>query len=75
MEACEIMKDFDGEKYIKSYCNKHKCHQCEGTDFNGEPNGYGCAGLEKRIETMYASILNRRRRAVEYRNNKVLEGK
>jgi hypothetical protein len=58
----EIMKDFDEDKYIKSYCNRRQCHQCEGTDYNGEPNGDGCDGLEKRRETMYNSILRRRQK-------------
>lgn len=60
----EIMKDFDRDKYIKSYCNKRNCHSCDGTDFNGEANGYGCGGLEQRIKTMYNSILKRRTRGM-----------
>ena len=60
MTEQEIMDDFEEDKYIKSYCKRHNCNQCEGTDFNGEPNGYGCEGLKKRVDTMYTSILNRR---------------
>ena len=56
----EIMLDFDEDKYTKSYCNKRKCHTCEGIDYNGEANGYSCDGLDKRIAIMYQSILKRR---------------
>lgn len=56
----EIMSDFDADKYTKAYCNRKQCSYCDGTDYNGEPNGYGCDGLDKRVETMYKSILKRR---------------
>ena len=56
----KIMSDFDDDKYTDAYCRKMKCNDCMGTDMNGEPNGYGCNGLEKRIENMYNSILKRR---------------
>lgn len=56
----EIMSDFDGDKYIKAFCKRQKCRECEGTDCNGEPNGYGCKDLNIRIDTMYQSIYNRR---------------
>ena len=56
----EIMLDFDEDKYTAAYCKRMKCRECIGTDFNGEPNGYGCGGLEERIKIMYNSILKRR---------------
>lgn len=55
-----IMQDFDPDNYIKAYCKKNKCTLCDGLDYNNEPNGYGCIGLDKRIENMYQSILKRR---------------
>ncbi len=58
--ANEIMKDFDEDKYTESFCKKEKCTACSGTDFNGEPNGYGCGPLDMRIGNMYKSILRRR---------------
>lgn len=60
MNELNIMDDFDSDKYTKSYCKRQNCNSCDGTDFNGEPNGYGCAGFEERIKTMYKSILRRR---------------
>ncbi len=62
MISQEIMEDFDEDKYIKSYCKSKKCNMCNGSNFNGESNGYGCEGLEKRINNMYNSILNRRKK-------------
>ena len=55
-----LMHDFDGEKYEKAFCNKIDCHCCEGTDYSGEPNGYGCDARDDRVERMYQSILKRR---------------
>lgn len=55
-----IMIDFEPDKYVDAYCRRQKCKTCEGTDINGEPNGYGCQGLEDRQERMYNSILKRR---------------
>ena len=57
----EIMRDFDGEKYIASYCAKNGCGRIE-LDHNGEPTCFGCDGLEKRVDAMYQSILKRRLR-------------
>lgn len=28
------------------YCDQIGCHACDGTDQNGEPNGYGCEERE-----------------------------
>jgi len=63
------MLDFDEDKYIEAYCNKHNCHACEGIDYNGETNGYGCDGLDKRIHTMYQSILKRRQKMLFNKND------
>lgn len=60
MTESEIMADFDDQKYIEPYCRKRKCNYCAGSDFSGEANGDGCEGLERRIKTMYDSILKRR---------------
>ncbi|BDB03753.1 hypothetical protein [Clostridium botulinum] len=65
MTEQEIMADFDEEKYVSAYCRKHNCSFCTGTTSSGEPNGYGCEGLENRINTMYTSILNRRKKKLE----------
>ena len=58
----DIMKDFDCDKYTEAFCKRMKCNECDGTDYNGEPNGYGCGALENRIDVMYQSILKRRLR-------------
>ena len=60
MNESEIMSDFDVEKYNGKYCKKMKCTACDGTDFNGEPNGYGCEGNDNYIESRYQSIYKRR---------------
>ena len=60
MTEREIMKDFDPSKYDGKFCKKINCHECEGTDFNGEPNGYGCQANEDYITSRYQSILKRR---------------
>ena len=62
MTEQEIMSDFDEDKYAEAYCRGQKCKQCEGTDWNGESNGYGCTGLDDRIQRMYLSILKRRQK-------------
>lgn len=62
MTSQEIMEDFDEDKYVKTYCKSKNCNMCNGSDSSGEPNGYGCEGLEKRIDNMYNSILNRRKK-------------
>jgi hypothetical protein len=64
----EIMSDFDEDKYVKAYCYKRKCHECDGTSITGEPNGDGCEGLSKRINTMYHSILTRRLKKLGFAN-------
>lgn len=61
MDEMVLMQDFVTDKYTEAYCRRKKCSACTGTDVNGEPNGYGCEGLTKRIDTMYRSILSRRR--------------
>ena len=46
----------DKEKYenvnelIDEFCLKKKCSICQGTDMEGEPNGYGCDGMEAFVE-------------------------
>ena len=60
MTENEIMRDFDEDKYLGKFCNKVNCYACDGTDFNGEPNGYGCQGNDDYIKSRYNSILKRR---------------
>ena len=55
----DLMRDFDSDKYVKSYCSRNQCEPIE-FDSNGEPSCYGCEGLDKRIRVMYLSILRRR---------------
>ena len=37
---------------VKRYCNKQKCKECDGSDESGEPNGYGCDGLEEYLSKL-----------------------
>ena len=62
MTEKEIMSDFDPSNYDDRYCNKIDCHECDGADFNSEPNGYGCQANDNYIDTRYQSILKRRRK-------------
>ena len=62
MKDSEIMNDFDEDKHGETYCKKKKCRACEGTDENGEPNGYGCVGRDEYISNRYNSILKNRKR-------------
>lgn len=36
------VEDIDG-----IFCDEQGCSECRGLDYNGEPNGYGCAGAEE----------------------------
>jgi hypothetical protein len=65
MNKKEIMKDFDSIKYEGIFCKKVNCSECEGTDYTGEPNGYGCSDEEKYIEKRYNSILKRRIKIID----------
>lgn len=56
----DIMNDFDNELYANRYCNKENCKECDGVDYNGEPNGYGCSDQDDYINKWYQSILKRR---------------
>ena len=64
MTEREIMKDFDEDKHGERFCKKMKCHECDGTDFNGEPNGYGCYGRDEYISKRYNAILENRKRRI-----------
>lgn len=48
----------DEDDLNQGYCDIKKCCQCDGTDQNGEPNGYGCPGQEKFIEKYWNSIIS-----------------
>ena len=54
------MNDFDEEYYIEKYCAKNDCRQCDGTDYNGEQNGYGYEKSDEYVEKRYQSIIKRR---------------
>jgi len=41
-----------------NFCKIEHCRECEGTDFNGESNGYACDGREEYIEKNYNSIIS-----------------
>lgn len=38
------------------YCKLVKCSKCNGTDLNGEPNGYGCNEMETFTETVISAL-------------------
>jgi len=61
----QIMKDFDSDKHGERFCKKENCHECDGTDFNGEPNGYGCEAQDEYIDSRYQSILRRRLKKIQ----------
>lgn len=69
MIESEIMSDFDEEKYNGKYCKKMKCNACDGTDFNNEPNGYGCEGNDDYIKSRYQSIYKRRLKKLDMTKN------
>lgn len=48
--------DFDCDTYGDKFCKKEKCRQCDGTDYNGEPNGYGCNARDNFIECKYKEL-------------------
>ena len=56
----EIMIDVDVDRFTERYCAKVGCRECNGTDMNGEPNGYGCQDQEDYAQKCYQSILKRR---------------
>jgi len=56
----ELMQDFDNDKYTEAFCKRKKCTACDGTDFEGEANGYGCIELDEYIDMRYNSLLKRR---------------
>jgi hypothetical protein len=62
----EIMSDFDDEKHEKRYCEKIKCSYCMGTDYSGEPNGYGCPSADAYVEKRYQSILKSRLKKISH---------
>lgn len=40
----------DENDLIEDYCKSVNCNICHGSDLNGEPNGYGCRGLDDFLE-------------------------
>lgn len=62
MNEDEIMQDFDEDKCAKLFCKRQNCCACDGMDYNGESNGYGCEALVNHINTVYQSILIRRKK-------------
>lgn len=51
--------DFDPDDYVDEFCKRSKCHECNGIDENGEPNGYGCIPLDAYIQSKYEDYLER----------------
>ena len=39
----------DENELIDEYCKSQNCSACNGTDINGEPNGYGCPDMEEYV--------------------------
>ena len=52
MEELKPLNDFylDPEQLDEEYCSRVNCQACEGTDQNGEPNGYGCSSRDNWVE-------------------------
>ncbi len=40
----------DPEQLDSEYCSVSECSECDGTDMNGEPNGYGCTARDNWVE-------------------------
>ena len=40
----------DEDELIDEYCEKQGCTACNGTDVNGEANGYGCPQMQEWVE-------------------------
>ena len=40
----------DEDELIDEYCRRIKCSECHGSDFNGEPTGYGCINMEEWVD-------------------------
>ena len=50
---------FDPDDYVDRFCRRSKCDACQGTDENGEPNGYGCVALDAYIQSKYEDYIRR----------------
>ena len=49
---------FDEDELLDDFCDQVGCHCCDGTDMNGEPNGYGCDEGEKFQDDNWRLIVN-----------------
>lgn len=47
----------DENDFIEDYCISVDCGACNGTDQNGEPNGYGCPAKEEFIDNNYEKYM------------------
>lgn len=53
-----LKKKYEDENdLIDEFCSRSECRSCMGTDMNGEPNGYGCDGLEVFLEKYRERII------------------
>ena len=43
----ELESEPDEDVLTSLFCDAVGCRDCHGSDHNGEPNGYGCPGMEK----------------------------
>lgn len=53
------MREFDPDDYVERFCKRSKCDVCNGSDENGEPNGYGCTALDAYIQYRYEAYIKR----------------
>jgi hypothetical protein len=58
--AYKIMEDFDEDAIGDAFCLSQGCSECQGSDYNGEPNGYGCEGRDNFVSKRFREILNQR---------------
>jgi hypothetical protein len=56
----DIIRTNEAEnRLIDLYCKQQECKACYGTGIDGEPNGYGCKGLNQFEKEVLPNILNR----------------
>lgn len=65
----EIMKDFNINKQLDAFCRNKLCYLCDGFDYFGEPNGYGCGERDEYVSDLYDTILEERLKALKISEN------
>lgn len=48
----------DEDELTDEFCRRNGCSECNGSDHNGEPNGYGCDFMEKFVDDNYHLIID-----------------